>query len=72
MYVKGERGYINGTRVDYTNNNLKRFSNSRFEEQFAQYAYKGDTISVGEGDGIETITGNSKTETKIVITYKEK
>ena len=72
LYVKGERGYINGTRVDYTNNNLKRFSNSRFEEQFAQYAYKGDTISVGEGDGIETITGNSKTETKIVITYKEK
>lgn len=71
LYVKGECGYINGTKVDYTDNNLKNFKDSKFTEQFTEYAYKGDTISVGEGDGIETITGNVKVENKIVITYQE-
>lgn len=76
LYVNGKCGYINGTKVDYTTNNLKQFSaTTSFTEKFIQYNYKGDTISVGteeEGeDGIETITGNVKPETKIVIIYKE-
>lgn len=64
-------GYINGTKVDYRQNNLKMFEdrNARFTEQFTEYAYKGDTIS--SEDGTETITGNAKTETKIVIVYQE-
>ena len=70
LYVKGQCGYINGTKVDYTANNLQNFRNSTFIEQFTEYAYKGDTIS--SDDGTETITGNAKTETKIVITYQEK
>ena len=73
LYVNGSCGYINGTRVSYLNNNLKKFqnNNAKFLEQFTEYAYKGDTISVGEGENIETITGNAKTENKIVITYRE-
>ena len=72
LFVKGECAYINGTKVDYRENNLlKKHGNSQFEEEFIEYAYKGDTISVGEGDGTETITGNSKPETKIVIIYRE-
>ena len=39
------------------------------EEEFIEYAYKGDTIS--SEDGTETITGNAKPETKIVIIYRE-
>lgn len=71
LYVRGECGYINGTRVDYRSNNLKNFQdrNARFREQFSEYAYKGDTIT--SEDGTETITGNAKTETKIVIVYQE-
>ena len=75
LYVNGKCGYINGAKVDYTTNNLKQFSSiTSFTEKFIQYNYKGDTISVGEDegeDGIETITGNVKPETKIVIIYKE-
>lgn len=71
LYVNGGAGYINNTKVDYTQNNLGNFKNSRFTETFSQYAYKGDTISVGEGDGVETITGNVQEKTKIVITYRE-
>lgn len=69
LYVNGKCGYINGTKVDYRQNNLKNFGSSTFLEQFTEYAYKGDTIS--SDDGTETITGNTKTETKIVITYQE-
>ena len=69
LYVNGKCGYINGTKVDYSSNNLKNFKNSKFKEQFTEYAYKGDTIS--SEDGTETITGSSKIETKIVITYTE-
>lgn len=71
LYVRGECGYINGTKVDYRQNSLKMFQdrNAVFTEQFTEYAYKGDTIS--SDDGTETITGNAKTETKIVIVYKE-
>ena len=70
LYVNGACGYINGKKVDYTTNSLKSIPNNGFYEQFTQYAYKGDTISVGEGDAIETITGNTKTDTKIVISYQ--
>lgn len=70
LYVKGECAYINGTKVDYTENNLlKNFPNAKFTEEFIEYAYKGDTIS--SDDGTETITGNVKPETKIVIVYRE-
>ena len=71
LYVNGGCGYINGTKVDYRQNSLKVFENrnAKFLEQFTEYAYKGDTIS--SEDGTETITGNSKTENKIVIIYKE-
>lgn len=72
LYVKGECAYINGTLVDYRENNLLRnFNNTKFEEEFIQYTYKGDTITVGEGEDTETITGNSKPEDKIVIIYRE-
>lgn len=70
LFVRGECAYINGTRVDYTQNNLlQKHGNSKFEEEFIEYAYKGDTIS--SEDGTETITGNAKPETKIVIIYRE-
>lgn len=75
LYVKGECAYINGTKVDYTQNSLLGHNsfgpNPQFEEEFIQYTYKGNTISAGEGDDIETITGNSKPEDKIVIIYRE-
>lgn len=70
LYVKGKCAYINGTKVDYTQNNLLgNFANSQFEEEFIQYTYKGDTIT--SEDGTETITGSSKPEDKIVIIYRE-
>lgn len=71
LYVNGECGYINNTRVDYRNNNLLKCfdKNTEFTEEFMQYAYKGDTIS--SEDGTETITGNVKAETKILIIYRE-
>lgn len=70
LYVNGECGYINNTKVDYRNNNLlENFKDSTFSEEFTQYAYKGDTIS--SEDGTETITGNVKAETKILIIYRE-
>lgn len=76
LYVNGECGYINNIFVDYTSNNLKRLidkknSSSEYEfvESFVKYTYSGDTISVGEGEGIETITGSKQPEDKIEITY---
>ena len=70
LYVKGECAYINGTKVDYTQNNLlNQFGSSQFQEEFIEYAYKGDTI-ISE-DGTESITGNTKPENKIVIIYRE-
>ena len=75
LYVKGECAYINGTKVDYRLNSLLGENSFRdnplFEEEFIQYTYKGDTISVGEGEDTETITRNSKPEDKIVIIYRE-
>ena len=70
LYVNGGCGYINGTKVDYTQNNLLvNFKDSLFQEEFIEYAYKGDTIT--SEDGTETITGNTKPENKIVIIYRE-
>lgn len=78
LYVKGECGYINNTKVDYRKNKLLKKNSSdaygfakdtMFTEEFTQYAYKGDTIA--SADGTETITGNVKAETKIVIIYRE-
>lgn len=71
LYVSGGVGYINGTKVDYTLNNLQALASvsDSFTEIFSQYAYKGDTIT--SEDGTESITGNVQTETKIVITYKQ-
>ena len=76
LYVNGECGYINNIFVDYRNNNLQRLiekkeANSGYEfvESFVKYTYTGDTISVGEGEGIETITGSMQPEDKIEITY---
>ena len=70
LYVKGECAYINGTKVDYTQNNLlNQFASSQFQEEFIEYAYKGDTIT--SDDGTESITGNTKPENKIVIIYRE-
>ena len=40
-----------------------------FTETFVKYTFTGDTISVDEGDGLETITGSKKTEDKIDIIY---
>jgi hypothetical protein len=40
-----------------------------FSEIFVKYTYNGDTISVGEGEGVETITGSKQTEDKIDIIY---
>jgi hypothetical protein len=40
-----------------------------FVETFVKYTFTGDTISVDEGDGLETITGSKKTEDKIDIIY---
>ena len=40
-----------------------------FFETFVKYSFTGDTISEGEGEGLETITGNKQTEDKIDIIY---
>ena len=80
LYVNGQRGYINNVLVDYTKNNLQKLidkknentnENSKygFVESFVKYTYSGDTISVGEGQDIETITGSKQPEDKIEITY---
>lgn len=76
LYVNGQSGYINNVLVDYTKNNLqklikKKKENSGYEfvESFVKYTYSGDTISVGEGEDIETITGSKQPEDKIEITY---
>ena len=49
-------------------NNLKTLISNgpKFIEQFTEYTYKGDTIT--SEDGTESITGNAKPETKILIT----
>ena len=84
LFINGSVGYINNVKVNYldsgvrpTNSltpaNLKYYlKNSdlyKIKEEFVKYNYSGDTISVGEGDNIETLTGNKIPDTKIEITY---
>ena len=38
-------------------------------ETFIEYVFSGDTITAGEGEDIETITGDKQTISKIIITY---
>ncbi len=83
-FLNGKKGYINNTEVDYSkdgpafsgtnrngfieycrNNGTERI----FEESFVEYAYEGETISTE--NGVETITGNTQENSKIIITYKE-
>lgn len=69
MYIAGQKAYINGVEVDYTNNNLLKLNTETFEEQFIQYSFDGETISDNNGEDIETITGSSRAHTKIIIRY---
>ena len=70
MYIYGKEGYINNTYVDYTSNNLMQYKDRQFKEVFTQYAYEGDTVSVGEGEELVTLTGSKQISTKIIITYQ--
>lgn len=72
MYVAGKKAYINGIEVDYTGENgLPGLLNDGkiFEEQFIQYTYDGETISDNSGEDIESITGSSRAQNKIIIRY---
>lgn len=72
MYIAGQKAYINGTLVDYEGKGLKDLissGNNTFEEQFIQYTYDGETISDDFGEGVETIIGNTRAQTKIIIRY---
>lgn len=85
FFVNGSLGYINNVLVDYSYDagyqpeagahpaNLKYYmvqsDNLEIEERFVQYNYSGDTISVGEGENIETLTGNKIPDSKVEITY---
>lgn len=82
-YVSGSSGYINNTFVDYESkpgmfNNLVDIKNWYdgdigeernliIEESFVEYNFSGDTITTE--DGMETITGDKKAESKIIIIY---
>lgn len=81
-YVSGSSGYINNTFVDYTSdgtyNNLVEIKEwydgdngenrtHIIEESFVEYNFAGDTITTE--DGMETITGDKKAESKIIIIY---
>ena len=48
---------------------MEQSDNLEIEERFVQYNYSGDTISVGEGENIETLTGNKIPDSKVEITY---
>ena len=75
--VKVDYTYYDGCQPDNSHPaNLKYYTeysktNNNFyiEESFVQYNYSGDTISVGEGENLETLTGNKIPESKIEITY---
>ena len=73
MFIKSKKGYINGKLVDYTANGFsKLIANEaipRFSEQFIQYTYSGETISDDAGEDIESITGGSKAQKRIIIRY---
>ena len=84
LFINGSVGYINNVKVDYSYNgrpgtssnppNLKFYMQDlrdliKIKEEFVKYNYTGDTISVGEGDNIETLVGNKIPDSKIEITY---
>ena len=57
------------TSITDINNNTVQVDTYVFVETFVKYSFTGDTISVGEGEGVETITGSKQTEDKIDIIY---
>lgn len=70
-FLKGTKGYINNTLVNYEGNGfLDKYGGATFEESFVEYAYEGETISTA--NGVETITGSTQESSKIIITYQEK
>lgn len=74
-FLNGTKGYINNTLVDYQNTIgeggfLGQYGTKIFEESFVEYAYEGETISTE--NGVETITGSTRENSKIIITYKAK
>lgn len=74
-FLNGTKGYINNTLVDYQNTIgeggfLVQYGTKIFEESFVEYAYEGETISTE--NGVETITGSTRENSKIIITYKVK
>lgn len=87
LYIKGEQGYINNTKVDYTDRTAKIDSLAELkdileadadqleiQETFVEYVFSGDTITLEDGDDTERITGDKQESSKIIITYtlKEK
>ena len=74
-FLNGTKGYINDTLVDYettigSGGFLGQYGDKTFLESFVEYAYSGETISTA--NGVETITGNTQENSKIIITYKVK
>lgn len=74
-FLHGTKGYINNTLVDYKSTIgdggfLKQYGDRTFTESFVEYAYEGETISTE--NGVETITGSTQENSKIIITYQVK
>ncbi len=72
-FLHGTKGYINNTLVDYKSTIgdggfLGQYGNKTFTESFVEYAYEGETISTE--NGVETITGSTQENSKIIITYQ--
>lgn len=76
FFLNGTKGYINNTLVDYSTTGpteggfIANYGDKIFRESFVEYAYEGETISTEEG--VETITGNTQENSKIIITYTVK
>ncbi len=78
FFLRGSKGYINNTYVDYEKmfkekskiGFLEMYEGKTFLESFVEYAYTGETISTE--DGLETITGSTQESSKIIITYRLK
>ena len=76
FFLNGTKGYINNTLVDYSTTGptgggfIAKYGDRIFRESFVEYAYEGETISTEEG--VETITGNTQENSKIIITYTVK
>lgn len=81
FFLNGTKGYIKDALVNYSVNSstkifereggfIANYGNRTFDESFVEYAYEGETISTEEG--VETITGNTQENSKIIITYTVK